>query len=95
MAYIYWAGLGGRVWGAPSWRAFAQWGRFAALAYPAALMRCMESFCYSGMTVVAGAPPPRLPSSHATSHRHPLAPEPQPPTAAGPAGNWYRAGFPA
>ena len=56
VAYIWWAGLGGRVWATPSWKAFANWGRFASLAYPAALMRCMEGFCFSGMTVVAGAP---------------------------------------
>lgn len=54
VAYIHWAGLGERVWGRPSAKALERWPRFAALAYPAALMRCMESFCYSGMTVVAG-----------------------------------------
>jgi hypothetical protein len=53
-AYIYWEGLGPMVWGTPSWLAFSDWGKFAALAYPSAAMRCMESFCYSGMTVVSG-----------------------------------------
>eukprot|EP00892_Ulva_mutabilis_P009491 jgi/Ulvmu1/6914/UM031_0121.1 len=57
VGYIWWAGLGDRVWGTPSWKALAQWRRFASLAYPAALMRCMESFCYSGMTVIAGLLP--------------------------------------
>jgi multidrug resistance protein, MATE family len=53
-AYIHWKGLGSKVWGTPSRRALDDWGRFAALAYPSAAMRCMESFCYSGMTVISG-----------------------------------------
>lgn len=53
-AYIHRAGLGPRVWGKPSCKALSNWGKFAALAYPSAAMRCMESFCYSGMTVISG-----------------------------------------
>lgn len=58
-AYIQFAGLGARVWGRPTARAWAQWPQFARLAYPAAALRCMESFCYSALTVIAGASPPR------------------------------------
>ena len=53
--YIQYAGLAPRVWGRPSGAAFTQWGPFAKLAYPAAALRCMESFCYSALTVIAGA----------------------------------------
>ena len=59
-AYIHWNGLGPRVWGTPSRAAFSDWGKFASLAYPSAAMRCMESVCYSGMTVLSGASPPLL-----------------------------------
>jgi hypothetical protein len=41
-------GLGPRVWGTPSWKALANWRPFASIAYSSAIMRCMESFCYSG-----------------------------------------------
>jgi multidrug resistance protein, MATE family len=53
-AYIAYAGLGSRVWGRPSWKAFTQWRAFAALAYPSCIMRCLESFCFGAMTVIAG-----------------------------------------
>lgn len=53
--YIHRNGLGPRVWGVPSSKAFSNWSKFASLAYPSAAMRCMESFCYSGMTVLSGA----------------------------------------
>lgn len=56
-AYIHWNGLGPRVWGTPSRKAFSNWGKFASLAYSSAAMRCMESFCYSGMTVLSGILP--------------------------------------
>ena len=61
-AWIHWAGLSGRVWGARLELAAAAQGLrpFAALAYPAAAMRCLESFCYSATTVIAGAHPGAL-----------------------------------
>lgn len=49
VAYIWHAGLGPHVWGeAPHRAALAGWREFAAIAYPSAAMRCMESVCYSG-----------------------------------------------
>ncbi|KAK9815228.1 hypothetical protein WJX72_000308 [[Myrmecia] bisecta] len=56
-AYVVLAGKQNRVWGVLTAAAFKDWVPFARLAYPSCLMKCVESWSFSLMTLVAGLLP--------------------------------------
>ncbi|KAI7842583.1 hypothetical protein COHA_003687 [Chlorella ohadii] len=53
-AWVALAGKGEQVWGRPSRAALQGWRTFAGLAYASAAMKCIESWSFSLMNVLAG-----------------------------------------
>lgn len=53
-AWVALAGKGQAVWGRPSREALAGWRQFGRLAYASAAMKCVESWSFSLMNVLAG-----------------------------------------
>ncbi|KAK9842256.1 hypothetical protein WJX81_002908 [Elliptochloris bilobata] len=57
VAYLLAAGLQQRVWGSRLAARLSGWAQIVQLAYPACFMKCIESWTFSGMLLVAGLLP--------------------------------------